>query len=161
MNRRLRELLFRVLFKKLPGRRFLDLCGATGMIGIEAISRGALIGTMVERRARMCSLIKKNLEKCEIKEGHGELFDMEAVPFLKQMGKKRRKWDIVFFAPPYNEDYDDVMAYLKRGTPVEKRGAVVIGHHAEMEFPEEIGVLKRWRVVTEGDDALSFYERKK
>lgn len=130
------------------------------MIGIEAVSRGALIGTMVERRARMCSLITKNLGKCEIKEGHGELFAMEAVPFLKQMGKRRRKWDIVYFRPVYSEDYDGVIAYLKRGTPLEKGGALVIGHHSEMEFPEEMGVLKRWRVVTEGDDALSFYSRK-
>jgi len=158
--RRIREAMFKLIFRRVRAGRFLDLCAGTGAVGIEAISRGALVCTFVERSAKMCGFIKKNLEVCGIKDGHGEVFEIEAVPFLKQMSKRKRFWDVVFFDPPYDTNYDEVLAYLSRGDCIKPRGTLVIEHHAEMFFPEELGVLKRWRVIAQGDTALSFYERK-
>ncbi|MDQ3799768.1 MAG: 16S rRNA (guanine(966)-N(2))-methyltransferase RsmD [Acidobacteriota bacterium] len=158
--RRIREVMFRLIFRRVRAGRFLDLCAGSGAVGIEAISRGALISTFVERSAKMCSFIRKNLEACGIKQGHGEVCEMEVVPFLKKMQKRRRFWDVVYYDPPYDTNYDEVLDYLKRGVAVKPGGLLLIEHHAEMFFPEKIGVLKRWRVITQGDTALSFYERK-
>lgn len=158
--RRIRESLFRILFRKVRAGRFLDLCAGSGTVGIEAISCGALIGTFVERSAKMCSFIKVNLESCEIKEGHGEIFEMEVVPFLKQMAKRRRFWDVVYFDPPYDSDYDMVLKYFERGVAIKPHGTLVIEHHSEMFFPENIGVMRRWKVVVQGETAISFYDRK-
>ncbi len=158
--RRLREVMFRILYRKIRAKRFLDLCAGAGTVGIEAMSRGALLGTFVERSAKMCSFIRKNMKTCGIKEGHGEIHEMEAVPFLKEMKKRKRCWDVVYFDPPYDADYDEVLKYLSRGTALEMGGILVIEHHAEMFFPEKINQLKRWRVVVQGDSALSFFERK-
>ncbi|MGI8545254.1 MAG: 16S rRNA (guanine(966)-N(2))-methyltransferase RsmD [Aridibacter sp.] len=158
--RRIREILFRVLFRRVRAGRVLDLCAGAGTIGIEAISRGALLASFVERSAKMCSFIKKNLETCGIKEGHGEIFEMEAVPFLKKMQKKRRFWDVVYYDPPYDTDYNEVLKYFEKGVAVKPRGVLVVEHHSEMFFPENIGVMKRFKVVVQGDTAISFYERK-
>lgn len=158
--RRVREAMFRLIFRRVRAGRFLDLCAGAGTVGVEAISRGALICTFVERSAKMCAFIKKNLEACGIKEGHGEVFEIEAVPFLKQMSKRRRFWDVVFYDPPYDTNYDEVLSYLSRGVCIKPHGTLVIEHHAEMFFPERLGVLKRWRVLVLGETALSFYERK-
>jgi 16S rRNA (guanine(966)-N(2))-methyltransferase RsmD len=158
--RRIREVMFRILYRRVRAGRFLDLCAGSGMVGIEAISRGALIGTFVERSARMCGLIKKNLEACGIKEGHGEIHEIEAVPFLKRMEKRRRVWDVVYFDPPYDSSYDEVLAYFSRGAAIKPRGVLIIEHHTEMFFPEDFGVMHRWRVVVQGDTSLSFYERR-
>jgi 16S rRNA (guanine966-N2)-methyltransferase len=158
--RRIREVMFRILYRRVRAGRFLDLCAGCGTVGIEAISRGALIGTFVERSARMCAYIKKNLETCGIKEGHGEVCQSEAVPFLKKMGKRRRFWDVVYFDPPYDSNYDEVLAYFARGVAIKPGGVLIIEHPAEMFFPEEFGVMKRWRVLAQGDTSLSFYERK-
>lgn len=158
--RRLREVMFRILYRKIRAKRFLDLCAGSGTVGIEAMSRGALLGTFVERSARMCSFIKKNMATCGIKDGHGEVHEMEVVPFLKEMKKRKRCWDVVYFDPPYDANYDEVLKYLSRGTALNIGGTLVIEHHAEMFFPEKIGQLKRWRVVVQGDSALSFFERK-
>lgn len=159
-SRRVRETLFKLLFRRVRARRFLDLCAGGGTVGIEAISRGALICTFVDRSAKMCGIIKKNLETIGIKEGHGEVFEIEAAPFLKQMAKRRRFWDVIFFDPPYDTNYDEVLSYLSRGVGIKPGGTLVIEHHAEMFFPERLGVLQRWRVVLLEDTALSFYERK-
>jgi len=158
--RRIRETVFKIIFRQVRAGRFLDLCAGAGTIGIEAISRGALIGTFVERSAKMCSFIRENLKNCEIKDGHGEVFEMEAVPFLKRMAKRRRFWDVVYYDPPYDTDYESVLKYLKKGVAIKPGGTLVIEHHSEMFFPENIGVLRRWKVVVKGDTAISFYERK-
>lgn len=157
--RRIREIMFKILFRRVRAGRFLDLCAGAGTIGIEAISRGALIGTFVERSAQMCSYIKKNLAACGIKEGHGEIFELEVVPFLKRMSKRRRFWDVVYFDPPYDSNYDEVLAFFSRGEVIKPGGMLVIEHPAEMFFPEDFGVMKRWRVVVQGETQLSFYER--
>ncbi|MGI8495902.1 MAG: 16S rRNA (guanine(966)-N(2))-methyltransferase RsmD [Pyrinomonadaceae bacterium] len=158
--RRIRETLFKLIFRRVRAGRFLDLCAGSGTVGIEAVSRGALVCSFVERSAKMCGIIKKNLETIGIKEGHGEVFETEAVPFLKQMAKRRRFWDVVFFDPPYDTDYDEILSYLSRGVGIKLHGTLVIEHHAEMFFPERLGVLQRWRVIVLGESALSFYERR-
>lgn len=160
-SRHLRESLFKILFKTVRGRRFLDLCAGIGTIGIEAVSRGSVVSTFVDRSAKMCSLIRKNLEICQIKKGHGEVFEMEAVPFLKQMSIRNRRWDVIYFDPASGANFEEVLEYFKRGIAIEKSGILVVEHHSEMFFPESLGVLKRWRVVTQGENSLSFYEKKR
>jgi 16S rRNA (guanine(966)-N(2))-methyltransferase RsmD len=158
--RRIREVMFRILYRRVNAGRFLDLCAGAGTIGIEAISRGAMIATFVERSAKLCNFIKQNLKSTGVKEGHGEVFEIEAVPFLKQMEKRKREWDVVYYDPPYDADYDEVLEFFKRGVALKKRGVLVIEHPAEMFFPENIGVMHRWRVLVQGETALSFFDKK-
>ncbi|MCU0238504.1 MAG: 16S rRNA (guanine(966)-N(2))-methyltransferase RsmD [Pyrinomonadaceae bacterium] len=160
-TRRMREIMFKIIFRRIRAGRVLDLCAGSGMVGIEAISRGALVSTFVESSSKMCSFIKKNLESCGIKEGHGEVIEMEAMPYLKKMAKRKRKWDVIFFDPPYDANYDEVLDLLSRGVAIENKGCVVIEHHSEMFFPEKLGVLRRFKVVLAGENAMSFYERLK
>ena len=119
-----------------------------------------MVSTFVERSARLCTLIKKNMEACEIKAGHGEIVEGEVVPFLKKQAKRRRFWDIVYFNPPTDANNDEILKYLSRGAGIKINGVLVIEHHSEVLFPERLGVLKRWRVVVQGDETLSFYDRK-
>ena len=159
--RRIREALFNVLGKRVRFARFLDLCAGSGMVGIEAVSRGSSLCTFVERSARMCHFVRENLKTCEISpSGHGEVTQMEVMPFLKRMATRGRRWDIVYFDPPYQADYNEVLKFFARGACLRKEGGIlVIEHHAEMFFPETIGKLERRRVIREDEMALTFYER--
>lgn len=159
--RRVRELLFQTLGKRIKFARFLDLGAGSGAVGVEAISRGAALCTFVERSAKMCHFIKLNLAACEVcPTGHGEICEIEFVPYLKRMAARRRVWDLIYFDPPYQADYDEVLKFFQTGACVRKAGGVVVvEHHAEMFFPPALGVLVRRKVVRDGETALTFYER--
>jgi 16S rRNA (guanine966-N2)-methyltransferase len=158
-DRRLREIMFKIVARRLKGRRFLDLGSGCGMIGIEAISRGAMNGTFVERSSKMCSFVRKNLEELAVKAGHGDVVEIEISPFLKRAGKSKRVWDLVYLGTRAADD-EAVFDFLRRGTSVSKGGLLIIEHKADSEFPEKLGTLDRWRVIANGNASLTLYERK-
>jgi 16S rRNA (guanine966-N2)-methyltransferase len=164
---RLRETLFNVLAPRLQGARFLDLCAGTGAIGIEALSRGASFVTFVDRVHKMCALVEENLDLLGVPEELTEVVKSEAAEYLKRTREGghewragREPWDVIYFDPPYSSDYLSVMKELGAHAPsfLREGGVVVAEHHHKNQLPEETGRLRRWRVLKQGDSALSFYE---
>jgi 16S rRNA G966 N2-methylase RsmD len=128
-------------------------------MGIEALSRGAMLGTFVERSARMRTCIKKNLEKCGVKDGHFEIVGMEAIPFLRRVGRRRRFWDIVYCGSLANTEQDEYLRCFGNGYGIRPGGLLIIEHHSDASLPDRIGLLKLWRVITKDDVAVSVYDR--
>lgn len=145
---RLRETLFNVIAPQIEGARFLDLCAGSGAVGIEALSRGAEHVTFVDRSRRSCQLIESNVALCRIPEEQYVIYQTTAEEFLRDASAE--SWDIVFFDPPYKEDYLRTLRLLKGGL-------VVVEHHHKNPLPETIGTLVRTRVLKQGDSSLSFY----
>jgi 16S rRNA (guanine(966)-N(2))-methyltransferase RsmD len=158
-NRTVREIAFKALSRRVKAGRFLDLGAGAGTIGIEAISRGAMLATFVERSARMCSLIRKNLSALEIKNGHGEVIEMEALPFLKRTARRRREWDVVYLDLSNDESHAAIVDHLSRASSIKVSGVLVLQHASSSTFPEKINCLTRRRTVEQGETILSIYER--
>ena len=158
---RLRETLFNVLAPRVEDARFLDLCAGSGAIGIEALSRGAKHVTFVDRSRKMCGLIEANLDLCRVPEELTEVVLSEAAEFLRRAAARRAgtPWDIAFFDPPYAIDYSPVLALFGTNALVEPDGLLVVEHHHKNELKDEVGQLRRWRILKQGDSSLSFYER--
>ena len=156
---RLRETLFSVLTPRIDHEtRFLDLCAGTGAIGIEAISRGAAFVTFVDKSKRSCALIEENLDELDIPDTQTELLGLEAENFTGR--EHKLGWDIVYFDPPYEADYSTVMhefGYNK--TLLNDGGMLVVEHHSKKQIPDEVGEIRRWRILKQGETTLSFYER--
>jgi 16S rRNA (guanine966-N2)-methyltransferase len=164
---RLRETLFNVLTPRLEGARFLDLCAGTGAIGIEALSRGAAFVTFVDRVHKMCGLVEENLDLLGVPEEMTEVVKSDAAEYLKRTREGGHEWragteawDVIYFDPPYSSDYLSVLKELgaHASALVREGGVVVVEHHHKNQLPEEAGRLRRWRVLKQGDSALSFYE---
>jgi 16S rRNA G966 N2-methylase RsmD len=64
-------------------------------------------------------------------------------------------YDIVFLDPPYERDreYGDVMRLLGGMTP----SMVIVQHSTRLKLEEKYGSLARYRILKQGDNALSFY----
>ncbi|MDQ3818604.1 MAG: 16S rRNA (guanine(966)-N(2))-methyltransferase RsmD [Acidobacteriota bacterium] len=159
--RRLREALFDLLGARIIEARFLDLCAGSGAVGIEALSRGASHVTFVERSARMCGFIEANLENCGISKAQAEVLPCEAIAFLRRtISCDDLRYDAAFFDPPYAIDYSPVISLFGTGAGLRRKGGVlIVEHHCENRLPDNIGVIKRWRVIRQGESCLSFYER--
>ena len=157
---RLRETLFNVIARRIREARFLDLCAGSGAIGIEALSRDAAHVTFVDRSRKMCALIKSNLELCHVAEVASKIVQSEADDFLAFSVKRHHEpWDIVFFDPPYADDYQPVLESLglQSENLLVKGGLLIVEHDKRKLLPDQVGVLQRQRVLKQGDSALSFY----
>lgn len=58
-----REALFSILGNAVPGRPFVDIFAGTGVVGMEAVSRGASAVTFVERDVRSAGEIEAHLRE--------------------------------------------------------------------------------------------------
>lgn len=155
---RLRETLFNVLAPRINEEaRFLDLCAGTGAIGIEALSRGAAFVTFVDRSKKSCALIEENLDNLSIPESSTDILGLEAENFTGR--EHPQGWDIAFYDPPYDADYSLVLhEFGFNATLLNDGGILVVEHHTKKHMPDEIGRVRRWRILKQGETSLSFYE---
>lgn len=100
---RLREVLFNWLQGRVAGRRCLDLFAGTGVLGLEAASRGAEQVTLVEKSARLCHALDA------IRQGWpgGECLQVvneDVLCFLDRSVDSRAPpvFDRVFLDPPFD-----------------------------------------------------------
>ena len=158
---RLRETLFNVIAPRIQEARFLDLCAGSGAVGIEAISRGAAHVTFVDRAKPMSALITSNLELCRIPATESFIATAEAAAFLHlSVKRKREAWDIIFYDPPYADDYLPALELVgsRAEDLLNADGLLIVEHDKRKLLPERIGSLQRTRILKQGDSALSFYE---
>jgi 16S rRNA (guanine(966)-N(2))-methyltransferase RsmD len=155
---RLRETLFNVLAPRITDEtRFLDLCAGTGAIGIEALSRGCAFVTFVDVSKRACALIEENLDKLDVPESQTDVLNLTADNFTARVHLVG--WDIAFFDPPYESDYALVLHdFGTKGDLLRVEGMLIVEHHTKRPLPDEVGGLRRWRVLKQGETSLSFYE---
>jgi 16S rRNA (guanine(966)-N(2))-methyltransferase RsmD len=61
-----REALFSILGNAVPNREFYDVFAGTGVIGLEAISRGAASATFVERDFRLVESLERSARAFDV-----------------------------------------------------------------------------------------------
>ena len=145
---RLREALFNVLAPRIAGTVFLDAYAGTGAVGIEALSRGAARCIFIERSRRAVEAIRENLHALGI-ENRARVGSGAALTTLAGQPA-----DIVFLDPPYEMQSEYAAALGQAQAPL------VIAQHSVRYDPGEVhGTLNRTRLLKQGDNALSFYER--
>jgi 16S rRNA (guanine966-N2)-methyltransferase len=158
---RLRETLFNILNPKINEEtRFLDLCAGTGAVGIEALSRGAGFVTFVDKSRKSCGLIEANLDLLNVPEEETEVILSSAEDFVRR-AKQEKSFDIIFFDPPYKNDYEEILraAGDEESALLQPDGVFIAEHHTKMNLPDKICELRRWRSLKQGDNSLSFYEK--
>ena len=149
----LRETLFNVLGGTLKPIAVLDGFAGTGALGLEALSRGAASVDFVERDPQALKALRANVDACRVTDA----CRIARGDFL--MIALDRVYDLVLLDPPYADERAD--AILKRAAELTAPGGrVVLEHSRRRESPVSAGHLLRYRVLTAGDSALSFYERR-
>ncbi len=162
---RLRETLFDVLTAGRPdafaGSIWLDLFAGTGAVGIEALSRGAHAVYFVEASARAAELIRDNLRNLGVSEGF-EIHEREANRALRLLDSQALVFDYVFLDPPYRmqDVYEETLGFLSQSRLLRPSSVVVAEHEKRFDPGERFGALQRFRILKQGDSALSFFQPK-
>jgi 16S rRNA (guanine966-N2)-methyltransferase len=145
---RLRETLFNVLAPRLADCNFMDIYAGTGAVGIEALSRGAGRCIFIEKNRAAVEVIRENLAALGL-QNRAEVFTSKAATVLERV-----QADIAFLDPPYElvKEYEQTMMGLKTAL-------VVVQHSSRFTPQEEYGELRRYRMIKQGDNCLSFYAR--
>jgi len=131
----------------------LDAFAGTGAIGIEALSRGAVHATFVESDPRVIRVLSENVRAC----GVADACAIIRHDFLSARPSGAAV-DLVIADPPY--DITPLEDVVERGAGwLAGRGRLVLEHSRRRDSPEIAGALRRTRILTAGDSALSFYDR--
>ncbi len=101
---RARETLFNWLQADIRDARCLDLYAGSGALGFEALSRGALAVTFVERDRRVSQALTANAER--LATSAATVVNRSAEQFLR---RATGPWDVVFFDPPFASGNTDAI----------------------------------------------------
>jgi len=157
---RLRETLFDVLSAGNPaaleGKVWVDLFAGTGAVGIEAISRGAGTVYFVESSRRAVELIQRNLHSLGIETGF-QVLQQDSVRVGRALAEVQV--DYIFLDPPYRMEsaYRQTLEALSESRLLKPESKVIAEHQKKFDPGERIASLERYRLLKQGDAALSFY----
>ena len=149
---RMRESMFSIL-GVIEGLAFLDLFSGSGLVGIEAASRGAKPVVLVERDRRKFSVIRENMG---IVESEIRLAGTSAESFLKKASPEA--FDIVYLDPPFDyPDKDKLVSLVGESGVLRPRGLCLIHYPREDDLPEAAGGLEEADTRRYGRSLLRFY----
>jgi 16S rRNA (guanine(966)-N(2))-methyltransferase RsmD len=101
----LREMLFSIIGpEEIIDAVFLDVFAGTGVVGMEAISRGARKAVFLEKSHKCVESIRSNLARFEV-EDRGMVLKMDATRDLPAVGRAlgdHEVVDLVFIDPPFS-----------------------------------------------------------
>ena len=144
-----RAAIFDLLGHDFSGLSFLELFAGSGAVSLEAVSRGAEMVVMVEHNDLNAKTIRENCELLGIDLG-GEfsLIHGDAFKTVKQLSEEQKRFDIVFFDPPYAQKLaKKTLKLLVRSDILHPQSLVMIQCEASesLETPEGFMVLTQRR----------------
>jgi len=136
---RMRESLFSIL-GPLDGFSFLDLFCGSGIMALEAVSRGATRATLVERDRAKRSVILENLELAKDTAcPEPRLFISPVESFV---AREKHAYDIIYLDPPFAYRHKaDLLERIAKAGLLEDDGTMLIHFPAEDDLPTRAGML--------------------
>lgn len=153
---KIRQALFNILAGRVHEARVLDLFGGTGLMGIEALSRGAADLTTIEIERKLATNILNAFEKLSFENARVMQGDVR-----EKLGElKGNKFDIIFADPPYQSPFAKIAINLvDRYELLSPDGVMIVEHSIDtrIPMPEKVSLrLTSERVY--GQTCLSFFE---
>ena len=137
---RIKETLFNMLQRDIPGSYFLDLFTGSGQIGLEALSRGASYAVFVENGKKAAACVEENIRFTKF-DKESRLIASDVMTALRSMEGKY-KFDLIFMDPPYRKEFEkEVLTYLKDSSLLKEDSAIIVEASLDTDFSylDELG----------------------
>lgn len=113
---------------------FLDLFAGSGIMGLEALSRGAKKAVFAEKNSEAIKILNQNLSLIK-PDNSMEVFSGDALKALKTF--KQEEFNFIFIDPPYKSDlYEPALVLIKTYNILAKEGIIVLEHDMELDIQE-------------------------
>ncbi len=136
-----RKSIFDTLQDFVIDTNVLDLCAGSGVLGIEALSRGAKSLTIIDFDREAIKLIRKNLELCKLT---AKIIQSKLPKALSKL--KNKRFDLVFLDPPYGNStfIEETLGKLHSNEMLDKEGLILIESELKSNYklPEGLSVYK-------------------
>ena len=142
-SERVREAIFSKINHELKEATFLDICSGSGVMSIEAISRGSSFACIVEKHRRCIPVIRENLRKCKIGNHQYKIIVGDGKKISAEMS------DIVFLDPPYEKfKIINILETLYKLNLVKEKalGVLEVPKSSQIKELNEYSVLKERKV---------------
>ena len=154
---KIRQAFFNILSNRVPGCAFVDVCAGSGLMGIEALSRGAGGLIAIEENRRLVQAIQANLKRL----GFEDISEViagdvrKALPLLNA-----RESDVIFADPPYKSQLaEPILRLVDKHELLSDSGVLAIEHAADLAPPDSSDTLICYDRRKYGQTAVSFYRR--
>lgn len=136
-----RESVFSRFQFDMPESRFLDLFAGSGIMGLEALSRGAAFVLSIEADEDQCRIMRKNFDKIGLTEGDIKISSNDVKRLLNQPCRKEA-FDFVFMDPPYGfRDLPLIVENCIKNGWVKPDGVVIVEHG--FRDPDLVGFTRK------------------
>ncbi len=158
---RIREAVFNVIARDVPGSRVLDLFAGSGSYGLEAYSRGALFVLFVDNSKTSCDTITSNIVKldagsrCEV--SSSDVFGL----FDEKNNVRSAFFDLIFADPPYAKGLaKKALIMINQYDILSPSGTLIIEHDSGESLPEKEGKLSLFKQKTYKNVNISYFRVK-
>jgi len=149
---RMRESVFGVL-GDMTGLSFLDLFSGSGIIALEAASRGANPIMCIERDRAKFPILLKNVSIAA-----DQRIECKAQPVELFLARNKVAFDIAFLDPPFPYAFKlDLLKTLVKGYSLKEGGLAIIHFPKEDKLPLKIGSLAVEDERNYGRSIVRFY----
>ena len=126
-----RESLFNILMREIPGARVLDLFAGSGALALEALSRGAESAVLVDNAPEAAQCIRRNVETVRAQE-RARVLPCGWEEALRRLSAEGRSFTLVFLDPPYRmTDTGEQCARMAALNLLDNEALVVIEHRRD------------------------------
>lgn len=149
-----REALFNIL-GDIEDLRVLDAYAGSGILGFEALSRGASFVDGVELAKGSADTIRKNIKNLALNERY-KLYREKVRHWAAANQHMAGQYNIIFVDPPFDEFDPEAINSL---SPYADSGGMLVLKHSSKEPAPSIENLNLLESRNYGDTILSFYRK--
>lgn len=150
---RIRETLFNWLAPYIEGSQCLDLFAGSGVLGFEALSRGAEFVCFVDRHSKVLIELQKNAEQLSIdQQNYAVLYGVCPQQMPPLPGSP---FDIIFLDPPFHQQLlSRTIDWLLQNNAIHKNSWIYI----EMEKNCQLELPEHWQIHRQKETTSLIYQ---
>lgn len=155
-----REALFSILGNAIPDRLFVDIFAGTGVVGLEALSRGASATYFIERDVRLAGAIEKHLRAFALVK-HARVYRTDAYRWIAAWQAPPEPVN-VFLSPPFadlHEHPDLLLQALARLQATVADDSVIVLQSEKGVPLEEHSEMLAWEQRAYGRNVLMIWQK--